>query len=420
MRILIPTDFSDYAEASLRMAQEIPYVREAVILYVSDGDASPGIQKQLQYDCRALASSTLSARYMIVEREKRTIGETVRSVAEAERIDTIIVGARGRGRVERYFLGSVSSDLLTSVSRDLLIMQYPRGRIQNNRPGLFENILVPIELSRISYEILSFIKSLGLQDQITLLHVTDTNDPIQIRKLRDRLKDAADYISSRNKRFSISVLVLSGDRIETILSVAETLQMTMILISRFGHIDYLKKATIGTTVAGVAARAGVPVYIRYPKINLPVVGRELSLDEFHLAEELWIGYHQQTGDPAIDRIFGAFVEDTLVSVARCRRHPDGYEVDSVFTPEWFRGKGFARYAMDALIRSCSNLPLFMHSTQELVNWYRSYGFVPIPEDKLPPTIRKRYDFAMGNLEGSGVVPMERTPDSPRPSENQTV
>ena len=55
-------------------------------------------------------------------------------------------------------------------------------------------------------------------------------------------------------------------------------------------------------------------------------------DEFALAEEIWIDYHQLKADPEIDRIFGVFADDTLVSIARCRRHPDGYEVDGVFTP----------------------------------------------------------------------------------------
>jgi hypothetical protein len=49
----------------------------------------------------------------------------------------------------------------------------------------------------------------------------------------------------------------------------------------------------------------------------------------------------------------------------------------------------------------------MHSTLALVSFYGSFGFVPIPEEELPGTIRARFDFANGNLEGSNAEPMRR-------------
>lgn len=55
----------------------------------------------------------------------------------------------------------------------------------------------------------------------------------------------------------------------------------------------------------------------------------------------------------------------------------------------------------------------MHATLELVEFYSSLGFVPIPEDELPPTIKERFAFALGNLEGANACPMRRAP-SPRP------
>jgi nucleotide-binding universal stress UspA family protein len=409
MRILIPTDFSDYSQAALRMASEISGISDAIILHVTEGNITGKDREKLEKECSLLTSSDIKTRFRIIENVKKPIGEAIRDVAEEERIDTIVSGARGRGKVGRYLLGSVSDNLLLNVSHDLLIMQYPRYVKNSMYPNIFDNVLIPIELSSISYEILAFVKSLNIKGQITLLHVTDSADYANIRSLREQLKDAADRMNDGDERYSISVLALHGDRVNTILSVAETLQATMILLSRFGHLDYLKKAKIGATVAGVAAKAEIPVYIRYPDITLQVQGRLLDYDEFPLAEVLWEKYHQQTGDPKRDTISGAFAEGILVSVARCRRHPDGNEVDSVFTPEAYRGHGFAKYAMDALIRSCGDHRLCMHSTRALVNWYSSYGFVKIPEEKLPKSIRDRYAFAHGNLEGAEVVPMMREP-----------
>ena len=141
----------------------------------------------------------------------------------------------------------------------------------------------------------------------------------------------------------------------------------------------------------------------------PASARELRRDEFPAANTVWIPYHQTTGDPDRDRIFGVFAGDDVVSLARCRRHVDGYEVDAVFTPEEHRGHGYARLVMDALVEACQHDTLYMHSVLGLEGFYGGYGFVPIDEMDLPPTIRSRFDFAQGELDQVNVRPMKRLP-----------
>ena len=137
--------------------------------------------------------------------------------------------------------------------------------------------------------------------------------------------------------------------------------------------------------------------------------KELVSREFPLAETLWIDYHNTKGNPLSDRIFGAFSGNELVSVARCKRHPDGSEVDGVFTPDRFRGKGYANAAVWGLIEACGGNTLYMHSVANLTGFYGHYGFVPIPEQELPDTIRERYAWAQGEMAGANVCPMRREP-----------
>jgi len=137
--------------------------------------------------------------------------------------------------------------------------------------------------------------------------------------------------------------------------------------------------------------------------------RELLSAEFPVANELWVDYHQTKGDPATDRIFAAFAGGAAVSLARCRRHPDGLEVDAVFTPVAHRGHGYAHLTVGALVEACGHEPLYMHSVLNLTEFYGRYGFVEIREDALPPTIRERFAFAGGQLEGANVQPMKREP-----------
>ena len=119
--------------------------------------------------------------------------------------------------------------------------------------------------------------------------------------------------------------------------------------------------------------------------------------------------HRQKADRGTDRIFGVFVEGELAAVARCRRHPDGLEVDGVFTGERFRNRGYAHKAVEALVSACGGTTLYMHSTVPLVTFYSSLGFTPINERELPESIRARFNFAGGNLEGANAVPMRRLP-----------
>lgn len=140
--------------------------------------------------------------------------------------------------------------------------------------------------------------------------------------------------------------------------------------------------------------------------------QELKSAEFPQANALWVDYHQTKGDPVTDRIFAAFKDGEAVSLGRCRRHPDGLEIDGIYTPEKNRGHGFANAVVQGLIEATGHDTLYMHSVLNLTTFYGHYGFVPIPEAELPTTIRERFAWAGGEMQGANVCPMRRTPPEP--------
>jgi N-acetylglutamate synthase-like GNAT family acetyltransferase len=146
---------------------------------------------------------------------------------------------------------------------------------------------------------------------------------------------------------------------------------------------------------------------------MEVFARELSPDEFPLAEKVWEHYRGQKANPENERIFGIFVDGTLAATARCTEHPDGREMDNVFTLDEFRGKGYARMAVELLLAQCGSKTIYIHSTLTLVHFYKTLGFIPIPEGDLPSTIRERFLFCFGEMEGCNVSPMKRVPDTSR-------
>ncbi len=156
-----------------------------------------------------------------------------------------------------------------------------------------------------------------------------------------------------------------------------------------------------------------------PVLGGEVAVRELTSPEMERAErELWIHYHQQKADREHDRLFAVFTGAKIIGVARCARHTDGLEVDSVYVLEEFRLQGYARSVMQLLIEECGrNETLYMHSKTELVDFYGSLGFHAIREAELPKTIRDRFDFCLGELKGIDVCPMKRDPGYSPPEAN---
>jgi nucleotide-binding universal stress UspA family protein/N-acetylglutamate synthase-like GNAT family acetyltransferase len=299
---------------------------------------------------------------------------------------------------------------------DVLVMHFPgligegSASLDKFCRNLFSHVLCPVDFSRPSEKTVEYIKNLGFIRKVTFLHVVggrgaEGSLKDQAVHADDRLKDiGADLVSAGIKAAS---LVRSGDPAGEICRLAEEQDVSLIMIARFGRTDYASNIPLGRVVSGVAQQAQRPLFVLSPHISLNVQARELAQEEFGLAEDVWVSYHRQKADPITDRIFGVFVEGVLVAVARCRRHPDGMEVDGVYVRDEYRDRGYARKAVRSLIDACGSEPLFMHSTLDLVPFYGTFGFVTIPESALPQSIRKRFEFADGNMAGANVAPMRR-------------
>lgn len=200
---------------------------------------------------------------------------------------------------------------------------------------------------------------------------------------------------------AVTVHPMESGLATAVAEAASTLHPSLIVLPK--RIPAVDRASI--------LELGIPIFIpeqRGGKVEI----RELKSDEFPDANVVWIDYHETKGDPQSDRVFAAFDGDQIVSLARCRRHPDGYEVDAVYTPETHRGRGFSRHVVEALVEACYNEELTMYAVQHLKKFYSGFGFVPIPEGELPVSVRERYLWAAGNLEGAEVIPMRRLPKRP--------
>jgi nucleotide-binding universal stress UspA family protein/predicted GNAT family acetyltransferase len=431
-RVLVATDFSPFAERTLECIGEIPGMEKIVLVHVlnqspvpirssvfGNGPVAPDehAQQVLDEKGRYLEQTTgVPVKTLIVN---GTDGDTAASIiktANNENISLIVMGARGKSIFRGMFLGSTSKSVIRKAGIDVLVMQFRGLEGNEDTPlekfctNIFSHVLCPVDFSLPSEKTVEYLKTMGFIRKVTLLHVIGTPDSGDSRQ--QKVKDAEQHLAEVKADIAAQIkrtasIIRLGNPVDEICHAADELDVSLIMIARYGKSDYAKNIPLGSVVEGIIAKAQRPLFVLSPHISLTVIVKELTKSEFGLAEEVWTQYHRQTADPDTDRIFGVFVEGELAAVARCRRHPDGLEVDGVFVPDDYRDRGYARKAVKELVDKCGSEPLYMHSTLDLVKFYASFGFEPIPESALPKSIKERFNFAEGELKGANVSPMKR-------------
>ncbi len=199
--------------------------------------------------------------------------------AADEQIPLIVIGARGKGIIQGYFLGSVSSDVLRRSTVDILITRYRGAATEACRMSIFSRVLCPVDFSRPSRMVIDFVGRMGNIPELILVHViksAETKEELVagIEEAERRLHELATELSREG--LSIRTFVRFGNPSQEITDLAEEEDVSLILISRYGEQDYFRDIPLGSTVADVAKRARRPVLVKYPILSLAVEARELS------------------------------------------------------------------------------------------------------------------------------------------------
>jgi len=440
-RVLVLMDISSCASAMIERISCIPGVGEAILLDVMDTASSSGAawltghpvlsprdraKMRLVAHKNYLENLGTKSRALVELADDNDVCGTFLGIASREDASLLVVRSEPRSRLLSAFMEDATTRILRRCTiRDMLI--FPANTVEKTKDAfavppakdLFSRVLCPTNLSSFSYETLVWVAGLEAVSEIILVHVVASHGTSGCGIRPDEAEQKLDELKNdlARKNLKITTIYSQGDTALEINRIAHEQKVSLILMPRCGLANYVAGGELGNTVAAVANRLEHPLLVRRPRTRPQVKAWELAPGEFGIAEQLWSHYHQQKADRDNDRVFAVYLEDEPVSVAWCKRHPDGLEVDGVFTLEPFRRHEYARRAMGALIAACGSETLYMHATLELVEFYQSLGFVPIPEDELPPTIKARFEFALGNLEGANACPMRRAP-SPEESSNQ--
>ncbi len=287
--ILVPTDFSEGAEQALALGVDLAKRAGATLhlFHVMDpleGDhysplqfapearalhktADVSVYEMLQKSMEPFDTEGL--RVELVKQRSARISPAITHYAEREKIDLIIMGSHGRGGFKRLLLGSVTAEVLRNAPCSVLTVPEKDGV----KPGQVANILVPIDLSDHSTEVLRWARELGqtYHAHLDILHVVEPFAfptsltgvstiydivPNLHAKVETRMKELISEIGGMSVSYKFHIA--DGHAAGTILDFAEELSSDLIVLGTRG-LSGAERFFIGSVSDRVARSSPCPV-----------------------------------------------------------------------------------------------------------------------------------------------------------------
>lgn len=244
-KVLLPTDFSTYANRTVECIGQIPSVREVILLHVLDASRSSA---KIWLSGRTLESLDEHARLLLQEQKEylESLGLTVKVVLEAaasgdirkvilrtadtEQVPLIAMGARGKGIITGFLLGSVSAGVLRFSKTNVLITQYKSAEPMTPEESekycrrIFSKVLCPVDFSRPSKDMLMFVKDLNRVSEVILVHVVksaETKEDLEraVRAAESGLREMKGILE--NELLTVKTFVRFGSPSIAISDLAE-------------------------------------------------------------------------------------------------------------------------------------------------------------------------------------------------------
>jgi len=277
-KVLIPTDFSEYAQKTLECVGDIPGVKEVVLLHVVDADylskrglaQEPYLQNvriRLEEQKKQLADSGLKVRVKVDVTSGGDVSYAILETVNKEKAHLIVMGAHGKSLIEGILLGSVATNVLRYGKTNVLIMRYTLGdwlggkKLEKFCPMIFSKVLLPTDFSEPAMETLSFVENLKGIEEAVLVHVVDkgeTQEEIDasVNEAKKRLEDIREELSKSGVNVVVHVRV--GNPSENIISIAEEENVSLIIMSTLGR-GMFRELLLGGTARDVFRQTNRPV-----------------------------------------------------------------------------------------------------------------------------------------------------------------
>jgi nucleotide-binding universal stress UspA family protein len=265
-KVLFPTDFSEFAQRMLGCVTEIPGVREVVLLNIIDAteysihgwthepereNAKILIQEKKKY----LEEQGLNVVTYVDAITSGTMAQRILEVADREKVSLTIMGTHQKTSIDTFLHGSVSYDLLHHMNTHVLIVRQnaPECNGGNHQEDtcshIFSKVLVPVDFTDLSREMLTFVREMQGLRELVLLHVVTEGETKH--EIDQEIAHAGEELAKIQKdlepaAFRVTVHIRVANPVEKIEALAEEENVSLILMAAHKKNwieDFLQEST---------------------------------------------------------------------------------------------------------------------------------------------------------------------------------
>jgi len=280
-KILFPTDFSEYAKKTLDCITGFPGARDVILFHVVEATRSPRGggeigdtfyrtgENFLKEEKHYLENLSQNLRVTTAVKISSDTAGAIIETAEERGVSLIVVGARGKSRVEGVPLGSVSVAVLRRSRTNVLIMRHKIIEEMKAKtyemfcPMILFRVLCPVDFSMYSDRSTALAGATPGIGEVILLHVVsqgETEAEIEdaVQKAKGQIDATRDILAT--KGIKVRTIVRTGNPTTEIMRIADEEDASVIWMSSHGK-GWFRELLLGSTAHTVAMNAKRPVII---------------------------------------------------------------------------------------------------------------------------------------------------------------
>jgi nucleotide-binding universal stress UspA family protein len=276
-KILVAYDGSSSAKNALSLASQLaredkswikvlavvpPYQGDLELIGVSDiKEAITGPGQELLTEARQLADR--EGVHILTNLEQGEPYEQIVHVAEEENCDLIIMGRRGKGKMERALIGSVTARVIGHTNKDVLVIP-ETGKLS------WENILLATDGSTCCDNALARALEIAQERKAKLsaVSVVYTNDEFYAvgQEVMKELYQEADKVLDKVRKWAgdlgvqAELFVRDGEPHQAITDLAAEISASLIVMGSHGRKG-LTRLLMGSVTERVIGYADCPVLV---------------------------------------------------------------------------------------------------------------------------------------------------------------
>lgn len=228
--------------------------------------------------------------------EDGPVGPALTSYAERNDIDLIVMPSHSRRGVARMALGSTADFMIRNTHLPVIVVKAPAAFVPDNQTGEFARILIPLDGSVLSEQILPPIEALAsrLNATVSLLQVLtpftysqlEIQDPgmpwweTEVARGKTYLARVARYLNEKGLTVQTEV-VIDESISDAILQYADRARIDLIAIATSGRGGF-RRLMLGSIADTLTSNAQTSLLVFHPR-NLTIESHEKITPRFAVA-----------------------------------------------------------------------------------------------------------------------------------------